>query len=238
MRFSVVIPVYNEVDNILPLIEEIMTVFVTENDYELIVVDDASIDGTTERLRIASADNPRLRVLCHAQRCGQSSALYSGIRAAKGQLVVTLDGDGQNDPADIPGLLKRYQQEADDWLLLAGRRVRRQDSWLTRLSSRLANAVRRRILGDATPDTGCGLKLFPRDLFLALPAFNHMHRFLPALAQRAGARTLSVVVQTRPRRHGMSKYGVHNRLWVGIIDLLGVLWLQRRRMQPRVTELK
>lgn len=238
MRFSVVIPVYNEADNILPLLEEIMSVLVTENEYEIIAVDDGSTDGTTGRLRTACNDNSSLRVLRHARRCGQSAALYSGVTAAKGPLIVTLDGDGQNDPADIPGLLKRYAQEADDWLLLAGQRVKRQDSFITRLSSRLANAVRRRVLADAAPDSGCGLKLFPRELFLQMPAFNHMHRFLPALAQRAGARTLSVVVHPRARRHGVSKYGIHNRLWVGIIDLLGVIWLQHRRMQPEVTELK
>ncbi len=238
MRFSVVIPVYNEADNILPLLEEMMMALVTEDKYEIIVVDDGSNDGTTERLRIACADNSRLRVLRHARRCGQSAALLSGVEAAKCEIIVTIDGDGQNDPADIPGLLKGFEQAPDDWLMLAGQRGKRQDSFIKRLSSRLANAVRSRVLADAAPDTGCGLKLFPRKLFLVLPAFNHMHRFLPALAQRAGARTLSVAVHTRPRRHGVSKYGINNRLWAGIIDLLGVIWLQRRRMQPEVTELK
>jgi dolichol-phosphate mannosyltransferase len=238
MRFSVVIPVFNEADNILLLLEEIDAVFAAESAYEIIVVDDGSDDATADRLSQARGMYPVLRVLHHASRCGQSAALVSGVTAAKGEIIITLDGDGQNDPAEIPGLLQRYEKESGGRLMLAGQRVNRQDSLVTRWSSRLANTVRRAVLADATPDTGCGLKLFPRDLFLAMPVFNHMHRFLPALAQRAGARTLSVASTNRPRKYGQSKYGIHNRLWVGVIDLLGVAWLKRRRMQPDVTELK
>ncbi len=237
MRFSVVIPVYNEAENILPLLAEIETVLVSGEDYEVIVVDDGSDDDTAKKLQQARTQRPVLRVLRHAQRCGQSAALVTGVRAARATLVVTLDGDGQNDPADIPRLLACYAGQGGGPLLLAGRRLNRRDSGLTRLASRVANSVRGFFLRDETPDSACGLKLFPRELFLLLPAFDHMHRFLPALARRQGARTLSIDVNTRPRRHGRSKYGIHNRLWVGIVDLFGVLWLQRRRITPDVTEL-
>jgi dolichol-phosphate mannosyltransferase len=153
------------------------------------------------------------------------------VRAARGTLVATLDGDGQNDPADIPALLARWESEgggADGPLLLAGWRATRNDTWLRRLSSRVANGVRGRLLGDGTPDTGCGLKLFAREDFLALPYFDHMHRFLPALVVRQGGRVVSVPVRHRPRTRGQSHYGVWNRLWVGIVDLAGVMWLRRR----------
>jgi dolichol-phosphate mannosyltransferase len=182
-------------------------------------------------------DFPRLRVLRHGRSCGQSAALRSGIRAARGKWIATLDGDGQNDPADLPALLRagREQGLGERWLI-AGWRAKRQDSWLRKLSSKVANGVRRRLLRDATPDTGCGLKLFPRALFLELPYFDHMHRFLPALVLRAGGRVESVPVNHRPRHQGTSKYGVHNRLWVGIVDLFGVMWLQRRARLPEVSE--
>ena len=238
MQFSVVIPVYNEADNILPLLEEITAVLDVDYEFEVIVVDDGSEDATSEQLSQARNRFAWLRVLKHARRCGQSAALVSGVAVAKDGIIITMDGDGQNDPADIPGFLEQYEKQPGGWLMLTGQRVKRQDSLVTRWSSRLANGIRRSVLADATPDTGCGLKLFPRSLFMALPTFNHMHRFLPALAQRAGAQTLSIAVNTRPRKHGLSKYGINNRLWAGIIDLLGVFWLQRRRMQADVTELK
>ncbi len=231
MRFSIVVPVYNEAGNIIPLLQEIGSLQSGRPDFEVVYVDDGSEDETRQVLRDALDRFPFLRVLNHAQRCGQSSALLTGVRAARAPWVITLDGDGQNDPADIDGLLQRMAAEGEttERLVLVGHRTRRRDNWLRRWSSRVANAVRSRLLQDATPDTGCGLKLFPRDLFLSLPAFDHMHRFLPALMQRAGARVISIPVRHRERRAGVSKYGVRNRLWVGLVDMAGVMWLQRRR---------
>jgi dolichol-phosphate mannosyltransferase len=238
MQLSVVIPVFNEAGNLLPLLEEIHAALETHGDFEVMVVDDGSSDDTSQRLAAALLDHPRLRVLRHARRSGQSAALRSGVAAARGEWIATLDGDGQNDPADIPLLLRqvREQRLTGHWLL-AGWRTQRQDNALKRLSSRLANGLRRRLLKDASPDTGCGLKLFPRATFQSLPWFDHMHRFLPALVLRGGGRVVSVPVAHRPRRVGRSKYGVHNRLWVGLVDLCGVWWLQRRMRRVEVTEL-
>lgn len=229
MQFSVVIPVYNEAGNIGPLLAELERALCGERDYEIVCVDDASTDGTRREIEQLYPKVRGLRLLHHRQRCGQSSALLSGIQAARGDWIVTLDGDGQNDPADIPGLLRCMRTAGcAEKTLLAGCRVQRQDSVLKRLSSRVANFVRAALLHDETPDTGCGLKLFPRRLFLSLPAFDHMHRFLPALMMRQGAAVVSVPVAHRPRCCGRSKYGVSNRLWVGMVDLCGVMWLQRR----------
>ncbi len=234
MDLSIVIPVRNESGNIAPLIAEIRAALDGHTDYELIYVDDGSRDDTPARLAEAAREFPRLRVLRHRESCGQSTALHTGVRAARAEWVVTLDGDGQNDPADIPRLLAvlRDPRRPADLELVAGWRRRRRDSWLKRLSSRVANGVRGRLLGDRTPDTGCGLKLFRREVFLALPYFDHMHRFLPALIQRHGGATISVEVNHRPRERGRSNYGIHNRLWVGIVDLLGVMWLQHRARRP------
>jgi dolichol-phosphate mannosyltransferase len=176
--------------------------------------------------------------LTHAQSCGQSAAIVSGVRAARGEWIATLDGDGQNDPADIPKLLALVRDPAQPKNLqcIAGWRKKRQDTWLKRLSSKIANGVRSRLLGDATPDTGCGLKLIPRAVWLQLPFFDHMHRFLPALVQRNGGATVSVEVNHRPRTRGVSNYGLHNRLWVGLVDLVGVMWLQRRMKRASVSE--
>jgi dolichol-phosphate mannosyltransferase len=157
------------------------------------------------------------------------------VRAARHSVIATLDGDGQNDPADIPRLLDDYLRGfAEGTRLVTGHRVQRRDTWLRRMSSRIANGVRSRLLHDHTPDTGCGLKVFARDDFLALPFFDHMHRFLPALIARHGGRIVSLPVNHRPRTRGKSKYGVTNRLWVGITDLLGVMWLRRRAVQPEI----
>ncbi len=232
MEFSIVVPVYNEAGNIRPLVEEICTAMHGRDGWELLYVNDGSDDGTRGELFQAHGDCPQLRVLQHDTRGGQSSALLTGVRAARGRWIITLDGDGQNDPSDIPLLIDRLAMEnaAPTSIMLAGHRTRRRDNFLKRMSSLIANAVRRRMLKDATPDTGCGLKLFPRALFLALPAFDHMHRFLPALMQRQGAHVLSVPVRHRPREHGSSKYGIQNRLWVGLVDMVGVKWLQHRRL--------
>jgi dolichol-phosphate mannosyltransferase len=234
MDLSVVIPVRNEAGNIAPLIAEIRAALDGRVDYELIYVDDGSGDDTPARLAEAARAFARLRVIRHRRSCGQSTAIHSGIRAARAEWIATLDGDGQNDPADIPRLLAVLLDPARPARLelIAGWRRRRRDTWLKRLSSRIANGVRGRLLGDRTPDTGCGLKLIRREAFLALPYFDHMHRFLPALIQRHGGATVSVEVNHRPRQRGRSNYGLHNRLWVGIVDLLGVLWLQRRSKQP------
>lgn len=240
MDLSVVIPVKNEQDNILPLLAEIHAALDGRYDYEVIYVDDGSDDATPRVLDTARMQYPRLRVLRHAQSCGQSTAVRSGVQAARAAWIATLDGDGQNDPADIPKLMAAMQSpdRPPDLKLFAGWRKTRRDTWLKRLSSRIANAVRGSLLKDATPDTGCGLKLFERALFLDLPYFDHMHRFLPALVQRAGAQVRSVEVHHRHRERGVSKYGLHNRLWVGIVDLFGVGWLQRRAKQPVVREVQ
>lgn len=232
MELSVVIPVCDERDNVLPLAREIGTALRGSGSYEVLFVDDGSSDGTAEAVRAARSEIPQLRLVRHDRRCGQSRALWTGVVHARAEWIATLDGDGQNDPADLPAVLAardRARAADEKVLLLVGHRVLRHDSWLRRVSSSIANGVRGRLLRDQTPDTGCGLKLIHRATFLSLPAFDHMHRFLPALFQREGARVLSVPVRHRPRTQGTSKYGLHNRLWVGIVDLFGVGWLIARR---------
>jgi len=235
-RVSVVVPVRNEAENVLPLIEEIHAALEGQADFELIYVDDGSTDETPERLAQALQRFPRLRVIRHERAYGQSTAITTGVRAARHPWIATLDGDRQNDPADLPRLLDtlRPGQRAPGLAMVIGWRTARHDSALRRWSSRIANGVRARLLGDRTPDTGCGLKVFPRELFLRLPFFDHLHRFLPALVMREGGQVVSVPVSHRPRPAGVSKYGVHNRLWVGIVDLFGVMWLQRRATRPGI----
>ncbi|HUC71843.1 MAG TPA: glycosyltransferase family 2 protein [Stellaceae bacterium] len=233
MDLSVVIPVKNEAENIAPLVAEITAALDGLTPYEIIYVDDGSSDGTATEIMRLAVSAPQLRLVRHTRSCGQSAAILSGVTAARGAWIATLDGDGQNDPADIPRLWRlAHAAPMTIPLLVAGCREKRQDTWSKRTASRLANAVRSRLLGDATPDTGCGLKLFPRALFLDLPAFDHMHRFLPALVLRAAGTVRSVPVNHRPRRRGVSKYGVFDRLGVGIVDLFGVWWLQRRVARP------
>lgn len=232
MEISVVIPVCNEFDNVGPLAREIVAAL-TGREFEIIFVDDGSTDDTAAAVRALREDIPEVRLLRHSFRSGQSAAVCSGVRYARAEWIATLDGDGQNDPADIPKLFEvRHSAE-----LVMGNRVQRRDTWLRHLQSRVANGVRGRLLGDGTPDTGCGIKVMRRDVFLDLPRFDHMHRFLPALFLRAGARVVSVPVAHRPRERGTSKYGLFDRLWVGIVDIFGVMWL-RRRAKPglRVTE--
>ena len=227
------VPVRNEVQNIAPLVEEIRRSLDGRFDYELIYVDDGSDDGTWQRLAEVACATPQLRRIRHRAGYGQSAALRTGIAAAHGDAIVTLDGDGQNDPADIPRLLQILRAGREKGpLLVVGHRRDRQASRVRRISSWLANGVRGRVLGDRVPDTGCGLKAFHREAFLALPSFDHMHRFLPSLFLRAGGRVVSVPVNDRGRLRGASKYGVSDRLWVGIVDLLGVLWLQARGQLP------
>jgi len=230
MDLSVVVPVYREPENVEPLLREIADALDGRVDYEVVMVDDGSDDATPERLAAARAEYPRLRVFRHRHNRGQSAALITGIRAARAEWIATLDGDGQNDPADIPRLLSLRDGTAPDRQpdMVAGVRRKRRDNWLRRLSSRVANGVRARLLRDDCPDSGCGLKLFRREAFMQLPHFNHMHRFLPALVRSAGGSVLTLDVNHRPRERGVSKYGLFDRLWVGIVDLFGVMWLQRR----------
>jgi len=243
VQLSIVVPVRNEAENILPLLAEIHAALETldagPGASEVIYVDDGSSDATPQRLAEALRLYPELRVLSHRVSCGQSTALMTGMRAARGEWIATLDGDGQNDPADIPRLLaaRDAAPRPASIQLIAGYRKRRRDRWLKRVASRIANGVRSRLLGDATPDTGCGLKLIARRTCLELPFFDHMHRFLPALVQRNGGATISVEVNHRPRTRGVSNYGVLDRLWVGIVDLVGVMWLRRRARRPEVREI-
>lgn len=234
---SVVVPVHNERDNIAPLVAEICAALRGRIEFEIVYVDDLSRDDTIQVLARCQQDTPELRVVRHLSQCGQSTAVRNGVKAARGSWIATLDGDGQNAPADILLLLDEHERAAPEVRLFAGWRVQRRDDFIKRLSSRIANAVRARMLRDATPDTGCGLKLFDREVFLELPWFDHMHRYLPALVHRAGFRTQSVPVSHRPRTAGVSKYGVWNRLWVGISDLRGVAWLIRRAPRTQVEEL-
>ena len=235
-ELSVVVPVYNEQDNILPLLAEIAAALRGRGAYEVVYVDDASSDGTLGVLTRARMLHPELRVLRHRERSGQSTAIRNGVKAARGRWIATLDGDGQNDPADIPKLLAMRDGSPPAIRLFAGWRVNRQDSGSKRWASRWANAIRSRLLRDETPDTGCGIKLFERDAFLDLPYFDHMHRFLPALVQRAGWQVRSVPVNHRPRGTGISKYNNLNRALVGIADLRGVAWLIRRSKRTAVDE--
>lgn len=231
LKLSVVVPVHNERDNVLQLIGEIEAALsaVPGLGFEMVFVDDASCDDTLAVLQSAQLRFPRLRVLNHARQSGQSTAVHNGVKNARAAWIATLDGDGQNDPADIGKLLsQRDQAAASSAKCFAGWRRDRRDTWLRRISSRIANAVRGYLLKDQTPDSGCGLKLFERSAFLELPYFDHMHRFLPALFARHGVATCSVLVGHRPRTRGISKYGVWNRLWVGMVDIVGVAWLQRR----------
>ena len=237
MDLSIVIPVFNEVESIAPLLDEISTHFDTETAYEIIVVDDGSIDGTPAVLQAARQSHPQLRTLRHRECYGQSAAIASGVQAARKSWIATLDGDGQNDPADILKLFRIMDETPDDVQLVTGHRKQRRDGWLKRVTSRIANSVRTALLHDDAPDSACGLRVFARATFLGLPQFDHMHRFLPALVQRQGGKVLSVEVNHRARLRGQSKYGIHNRLWVGIIDMLGVLWLQRRSKPPIVSEI-
>lgn len=226
---SVVVPVCDEADNVESLALEIRAALEPLGVFEIIFVDDASTDATVSNiLAVRRQRVPQIRLLRHSVRSGQSMAVRTGVRAARAEWVATLDGDGQNDPADIPLLLQGLQQGGGNLRLAMGNRKLRKDSWIRRVSSRIANGVRGTMLRDETPDTGCGIKVFHRRTFLELPTFDHMHRFLPALFLRAGTGVISIGVSHRPRRAGRSKYGIGNRLWVGIVDLFGVRWLIRR----------
>ena len=225
---SIVVPVHDEAENVAPLVAEIGGIADRIDLVEIIFVDDGSTDDTATRLAALRRSQPRLRLLRHARRAGQSAAIRSGVRAARAPWIVTLDGDGQNDPADIPRLVAAAAAAAPTPVLVGGLRTRRQDRWSRRVGSRIANAIRGRLLGDRCPDTGCSLKLFRRDRFLELPYFDGMHRFLPALFALGGEPVLYLPVNHRPRLHGRTKYGNLRRGLVGLVDLFGVRWLQSR----------
>jgi dolichol-phosphate mannosyltransferase len=235
---SVVVPVYNELENVEPLIREIQVSLENIIAYEMIFVDDFSSDMTLNKLVQLNSTINRLRVLSHKKRSGQSAAVYTGVKAARAPLVVTLDGDGQNNPSDIPTLLEAYQENAGTAknVMICGLRENRKDSFAKRFSSKIANGIRSGLLGDSTLDSGCGLKLFRVQDFMKLPSFNHMHRFLPALMIRSGGRVVSIKVSHRSRDRGKSKYGTFDRLWVGVFDLIGMVWLKSRPLNPEVKE--
>jgi dolichol-phosphate mannosyltransferase len=234
---SIVVPVRNEAENILPLIEEITAALDGRWAYEIVYVNDGSTDATADRLAAAMKQRPNLRQLRHAASAGQSAAVRSGVRAAHGAIVATLDGDGQNNPAFLPDLIAAVENGGERVGLAAGQRVGRKDTGFKKVQSRTANAIRNAILHDGTRDTGCGLKAFRREVFLMMPYFDGLHRFLPALMRREGYEIAYVEVVDRPRRSGVSNYGFFDRLWIGIMDLAGVWWLIRRKKPtPIVTE--
>ena len=236
---TVVVPVLNEEKNISALLEEISKAAQSAPISEIIYVNDHSTDSTLDKLMSLRNDYPSLRILSHDRRCGQSAALWTGVKAAGNDVIVTLDGDGQNDPADIPKLFQLYEDhiKGTPKLMVAGERRKRHDSLSRRIASRLANKLRAKILNDQTKDTGCSLKLFRRKDYLSLPYFNHMHRFLPALMKREGVQLMHVDVNHRERQHGTSKYSNLNRALVGVSDLFGVWWLQKRpNAYPHITE--
>ncbi|MCP1614739.1 dolichol-phosphate mannosyltransferase [Azospirillum lipoferum] len=236
VRLSVVVPVFNEAENVLPLLEEIERALSPVGGFEVIFVDDQSDDDTQARLAPA-VETGRLRVLRHVHRSGQSAAVRSGVKAARGEFVVTLDGDGQNDPADIPALFALVSTgEAGAPVLVGGLRKKRQDTLSKRWASKIANAIRQSFLQDGCTDSGCGLKLFRRDAFLDLPFFGAMHRFLPALFRAHGHPVAYVPVNHRPRERGVSKYNNWRRGLIGVVDLLGVYWLKRRTKLSPVSE--
>lgn len=237
---SIVIPSLNEAENIDPLVTEIMGAAGQFPLLEIIYVNDGSTDDTLEVLKNLRQRTPQIRILNHDRRSGQSAAMMTGARAARGDLIVTMDGDGQNNPSDIPKLYNAFlnRNNNNNLGMVAGQRVNRQDTWSKKISSRMANKIRAFLLNDGVRDTGCSLKLIRRDVYVRLPHFTHMHRYLPALVKREGFEIALVDVSHRPRTRGISKYNNLQRALVGITDLLGVMWLQRRAKMPsRIDEL-
>ena len=232
---SVVIPVQNEEENICLLIDEVRQALDGVLDYELIYVNDGSSDSTLEILNEVRTGFPLLHIISHETGVGQSTAVRTGIMNARSPVIATLDGDGQNDPADIPALYDALIKYADTGVVLVnGYRKKRKDTFIKRLSSRLANGIRGWLLDDDTPDTGCGLKVFSREAYLDIPFFDHLHRFLPAMMINGGGSVMSVEVNHRERQLGSSHYGFFDRLWVGIFDIMGVIWLKSRTTHPVV----
>nr|WP_319512729.1 glycosyltransferase family 2 protein [uncultured Cohaesibacter sp.] len=237
LEVSVVIPCKNERENLAFLIDEVHAAL-KERAFELIIVDDGSTDDTGPFLKEAAATRPWLRHVRHEASCGQSNAVRTGLLLAKGEFIATLDGDGQNDPAFFPQMIDALKAGGPDHALAAGQRMKRTDGFVKKHGSRLANKIRQSMLKDNTRDSGCGLKVIRRQVFLNLPFFEAWHRFLPALVVREGLKVVHIDVIDRGRSHGVSKYGIFDRLWVGIIDLFGVLWLRKRRKKiPVITEI-
>jgi dolichol-phosphate mannosyltransferase len=234
-EFSVVVPVFNERDNVTPLVNEIVAALRGKHSFEIVYVDDQSKDDSFQVLKDLMTSVPELRVVQHLRQSGQSTAVRNGVKAARGAWIATLDGDGQNDPADIPKLIEARNKAAPEIKLFAGWRVNRKDTGSKRWASKIANSIRASFLKDETPDTGCGIKLFERAVFMDLPYFDHMHRYLPALVKRAGFQSVSVPVNHRERGSGVSKYNNIGRAWVGLKDLRGVAWLIKR---SKVTGIK
>lgn len=236
---SIVIPAHNEQHNVELLIRELHEILSQLPASEIIYVDDGSTDQTLAELRRMKHEYPKtLRILQNRSSVGQSMAILSGVRAARGELIVTLDADGQNPPGDIPVMVElALAQQPGSHYCIAGHRFQRQDTRWKKLQSRIANAIRRAILRDGTPDTGCALKVIPRETWLQLPSFDHMHRFLPALIQRIGGRIIVQKVSHRSRQHDVSKYAMRDRVGAGVIDLAGMLWLGRRTRVTQISEL-
>ena len=239
MAVSIVVPVRNEAENVAPLVAEIVAALEGRWAHEIVYVNDGSTDATAERLQALMLQHPNLRQIKHARSTGQSAAVRSGVRAARGAIVATLDGDGQNNPAFLPDLIEAIESGGGRIGLAAGQRVGRKDTGFKKMQSRIANGVRGAILRDGTRDTGCGLKAFPRDVYLAMPYFDGLHRFMPALVRRESLDIAYVDVVDRPRHSGVSNYGFFDRLWIGILDLAGVWWLIRRKKPtPVATEVQ
>jgi dolichol-phosphate mannosyltransferase len=237
LAVSVVIPVLNEEGNIAPLVKEISEALQDRWPFEVIYVDDGSSDRTAAEVERLAAAHSWLRQIRHTRTCGKAEALRTGVIATRAPIIVTLDGDCQNNPVFIPPMVETLRSGAPRMGLVAAQRIGRKDTGFKKIQSRIANKVRAAILRDGTRDTGCGLKAFDRELFLALPMFDGMHRFLPALVKREGREIGYVDVIDRPRLAGTSKYGMWNRLWVGILDLVGVWWLIRRKKNvPEIAE--
>ncbi len=227
--FSVVIPFFNEEQNLQPLLEELVPVMESlDGSFEVLLVDDASTDGSLAAAKTLAAEDPRLRLLHLERQQGQSGALAAGFRAARGQRVITLDADLQNDPADLP----RMVEASSSYDVVCGIRQERRDSWVRKVSSRIANGIRNRVTRDSIEDVGCSLRVVRADLLERVPVFSSMHRFLPTLLRMAGGTVTQLPVRHRPRLEGESKYGIGNRAWRGLVDLFGVRWLQRRHVDP------
>ena len=225
---SIIVPVYNEADNVLPLSREVQAAMQKQpRTWELVLVDDCSSDATWKRIMEAHQMDGRIRGIRHLRNAGQSAAVWTGVRGSDGPIIATLDGDLQNDPADIPAMLPHLEQTD----FVCGRRVNRRDTFVRRVSSRVARAARKAVLKADFADTGCAMRVFKRTALDGILPFNGWHRFLPVLVHNNGAKTLEVPVKHRPRTAGVSKYGLGNRLWRGIYDLIGVSWYQKRRLK-------
>ncbi|WP_394173116.1 glycosyltransferase family 2 protein [Thalassotalea litorea] len=238
MDISVVVPAKNEQDNIDPLITEINRALTGHYEYEIVYVDDGSTDETYQRLADIQQNQPNLKIIRHKVSVGQSTAVFNGVKNSQGSLIATLDADGQNDPADLPKLIDaaKAQPQYSHFCIAGYRKNRSGDNSWKRWQSKVANQIRQALLDDETPDTGCGIKVIPRETFIALPYFDHMHRFLPALIKRRGGNIEVIEVNHRPRLSGTSNYSFSNRALVGLVDLFGVIWLKRRYKRAEIIE--